>query len=759
MKKSFLTGVVSALLGVVAIASAQNVFSADWKPVEGILLSKFAKDVDPAKPLPEYPRPQMVRSEWKNLNGLWDYAILPVADKFEAPQGQILVPFCAESALSGVGKNVGAENNLWYKTTFEVPADWAGKEIMLNFGAVDWRADVFVNDVKVGHHQGGFTPFTVDVTRALKKEGAQTLVVKVWDPTNKGPQPIGKQIENPHGIWYTPVSGIWQTVWLEPVSKAHIVKVRPIPDIDDMTCAVVVEVANAEGCAVKIGDQTAKVVSNKATITLDAKGKALWTPDTPNLHDLEVSLVKGDATVDAVKSYYAMRKTSIGKDAKGITRLMLNNEFLFQHGPLDQGWWPDGLLTPPTYEAMVYDMKVLKDLGYNMIRKHIKVEPARYYYECDRLGFLMWQDMPSGDTKNYIAPNAPDAERTPESVSYYETELRQMFDALDVYPCIVVWVPFNEGWGQFDTYRIVDLCRKLDSTRPIICTSGWADRAECGDIHDMHKYRGPGMFPAEENRASVLGEYGGLGLKVSGHVWQEDSNWGYGGLFETPEALFSFYNNQNREMRALIEAGLSAAVYTQTTDVEIELNGFMTYDRAVIKFPVDAMRKSNEALRLPAPEVKVVVPCSKTNAQKWSYTFEKPADNWAAVDFDASAWKVGEAGFGTKDTPDTNVRTVWDTSDIWIRRDVEIAAEDIADVTQLVGYGYHDEDCEIYVNGVEVAKCTSYASYGYLGLDAVALKKALKAGKNTIAIHCKQTKGGQYIDFGIIREIPAMSAK
>lgn len=738
----------------VAFLASAAAFAADWKPADGILLSKFAKDVDAKAALPEYPRPQMTRQDWVNLNGMWDYAILPTDAKFEKAQGQILVPFAAESALSGVAKTVGKENFLWYKTTFEVPQAWAGKQIMLNFGAVDWKCEIYVNGMEVGAHQGGYCPFTVNVTPGLKGDGAQELVVKVWDPTNDGTQAIGKQVKRPGGIWYTSVTGIWQTVWMEPVAKAHITKVRPVADIDDMTVAVFVEAANAEGCQVAIDGKTAKIVSGKATITLDAAGKKLWTPNEPNLYEFSVSLAQNGETVDTVGSYYAMRKTSLGKTADGITRMLLNNEFVFQHGPLDQGWWPDGLYTPPTEEAMVYDLKVLKEMGFNMLRKHIKVEPARYYYACDKLGMMVWQDMPSGDTKHYIGGNDPDADRSPESIAYYENELREMFDCLDFFPCIVMWVPFNEGWGQFDTPRIVDLCRSLDPTRLVDNTSGWTDR-NCGDVHDMHNYRGPGMFPAEEDRATVLGEYGGLGYKVSGHVWQENSNWGYGGLFETTDDMFNFYKGQNREMARLIAAGLSAAVYTQTTDVEIELNGFMTYDREVIKFPVDKMYEVNNALHKPAPTTKAIVSCSKREGQTWSYTFDKPADNWTAADFDDSAWKTGEGGFGTQVTPNTVVRTNWDTKEIWIRRAVELSAEDVADPSQILMYIYHDEDVEVYVNGVKVSSLEGYAGYQFVELDAEAAAKAFKAGKNVVAAHCAQTTGGQYIDLGFVREIPA----
>lgn len=577
-----------------------NVFAINkisWKPVNGPLKTKWGKDLDPENVLQEYPRPQMVRHDWLNLNGLWEYAIQEKEKNQPVNfDGQILVPFAVESALSGIGKKVGESNKLWYKREIQIPEKWQDKQVLLHFGAVDWETNVWVNGKIVGSHKGGYDAFYFDITDALTT-GTQELVLSVWDPTNKGPQPRGKQVQQPRGIWYTSVTGIWQTVWLEPVNKAHIVSFKVQPNIDEKNVTIIPQCKNApkdyrikavvKNSNQSVGNFTALL---NGPIKISIQNPELWSPEDPFLYDLELSLLdKNGKTLDKISSYFGMRKTSLGKDENGITRLMLNDKVYFQLGPLDQGWWPDGLYTAPSDEALRFDIEVTKKLGFNMARKHVKIEPARWYYWCDKLGLLVWQDMPSGD--KFIGRNGPDIQRSPESAQQFEYELERMVNGFYNHPSIVMWVPFNEGWGQWDTPRIVNFIKKLDPTRLVNNTSGWTDRG-VGDVNDIHSYPGPHIPPLEEKRAAVLGEFGGLGLPLANHTWQEKDNWGYRNYKDANDLLIAYMDLMTK-LEPLKDKGLSAAVYTQTTDVEVEVNGLMTYDRALIKMNPEFVRKIN----------------------------------------------------------------------------------------------------------------------------------------------------------------------
>ena len=598
MKKNFLTMLL-------ALALCSSTF-AQWKPAGNKIKTSWGEQLDPKNVLPEYPRPIMERNDWKNLNGLWKYAITKKGDPTPAAyQGDILVPFAVESSLSGVGKMINEKEELWYQRTFDIPSAWRGKQILLHFGAVDWKAEVWVNDVKVGEHTGGFTPFYFDITSVLNK-GNNDLVVKVWDPSDRGEQPRGKQIANPHGIWYTPVTGIWQTVWLEPVATQYITNLKTTPDIDNNS--VKVEVAanttSADKVEVKVFDGKNLVAKGAALngvpveLAMPANAK-LWSPDSPFLYNMEVTLYKDGKAIDQVKSYTAMRKYSIRKGQNGITRLQLNNKDYFQFGPLDQGWWPDGLYTAPTDEALVYDLKKTKDFGYNIVRKHVKVEPARWYTHCDQLGLIVWQDMPNGgpspqwQARNYF--NGTEVIRSAASEANYRKEWKEIIDCLYSYPSIAVWVPFNEAWGQFKTPEIVAWTKEYDPSRLVNPASG-GNHYTCGDILDLHHYPGPNMFLYDPRRATVLGEYGGIGLVVEGNTWVNDKkNWGYV-KFNTSDEVTNEYIKYGKHLLELIRKGFSAAVYTQTTDVEGEINGLMTYDRKVIKMNEAKVREINQQI-------------------------------------------------------------------------------------------------------------------------------------------------------------------
>ena len=565
---------------------------AQWKPAGDKIKTTWAEQIDPNNVLPEYPRPIMERKEWKNLNGLWEYAIRPTGTQQPADMdGQILVPFAVESSLSGVMKTLGKENELWYSREFTVPSSWKGKNILLHFGAVDWQADVWVNGVKMGQHRGGYTPFSFDITPVLAK-GKNQITVKVWDPSDEGYQPRGKQVKHPDGIWYTPVSGIWQTVWMEPVSANHITRLKTTPDIDKKILPVEAHTATGNPSAVVsvVVSEGGKVVATgKAMqgqpVQLAIENARLWSPENPFLYDMKVTLTDNGKVIDEVNSYAAMSKYYIRHVAVGITRLQLNNRNVFHFGPLDQGWWPDGLYTAPTDEALVYDIKKVKDFGYNMIRKHVKVEPARWYTHCDKLGVIVWQDMPNGDrgpewqSRQYF--KGVEMVHSAESEANYRREWKEIIDLLYSNPCVGVWVPFNECWGQFKTPDIAAWTKAYDPSR-LVNPASCCNHYTCGDILDLHNYPDPDLYLYDPMRATVLGEYGGIGLVMKDHLWMPDRNWGYV-KFNNPEEVTTEYIKYAEHLLQLIPRGFSAGVYTQITDVEGEVNGLMTYDRKEIK--------------------------------------------------------------------------------------------------------------------------------------------------------------------------------
>ncbi len=726
-------------LTLVAVTLAAGRANA-WQPAEGPLKTRWTKEVSPEKALPEYPRPQMVRPDWTNLNGLWDYAIRPRGEDPPAKwDGEILVPFPIESALSGVMKSVGPDQRLFYRRRFDWKPTKEKPRLLLHFGAADWRANVWVNDQRVGEHTGGYDPFTFDITDAVR-EGENEIIVGVADPTDTGTQPRGKQVLKPHGIFYTAVTGIWQTVWLEPVPKRYVSLLEITPRLDHKTIRVIAHENMVGYSRVRIldGDKEVSAVEchNQTFADVPVWEPKLWSPEHPFLYGVEVELFDDNGQlIDKVTSYAGMRKMEVKKDAEGINRLWLNDKAVFQYGPLDQGWWPDGLYTPPTDEAMKYDIEMTKKFGMNMIRKHVKVEPARWYYWCDKLGLLVWQDMVSGD-----------AQKTAEGKANYRKELKAIIDALRNFPSIVMWVPFNEGWGQHDTGQTVEFVRTCDPSRVVNEASGWND-TRSGDVSDMHAYPGPGMRDLDKYRACVLGEFGGLGMPIKGHTWQQEKNWGYVS-YDSKEKLTDAYVALLTAMRPLVGRGLSAAVYTQTTDVEIEVNGLMTYDREVVKMDLDRIRAAAEKLYAPAPKITTVVPSSEKEAQTWRYTTTKPDVNWYEPGFDDAKWEKAPAGFGAARRIGIQPRTKWDTSDIWLRRtfDLKSTPKDGRLALSIL----YDDDAEVYLNGQLVKELKRHSNNYQVTLLDENAKGLLKSGSNTLAVHCKHTDGGQYVDVGLV---------
>jgi hypothetical protein len=729
------------LLSGVAVTTAS-----DWHPADASLLTRWAAEVSPTNVHSEYPRPQLVRSDWLNLNGLWDYAVRPL-DASEPGQydGKMLVPFPLESALSGVAKALDEKSALWYRRTVTIPPSWKGRRVRLRFGAVDWECQVVVNGREIGQHRGGYERFGFDITDALHWDREEEIVVRVIDPT-EGDQPRGKQSRKPEGIFYTATSGIWQTVWLEPVPPLCIDDLRMTPDLDARGLRLRVAVNSlADNLSVEasarsgnqIVAQTNGMVNSQLLLAIP--NPEPWSPETPFLYDLEVVLKRGSEELERVTSYFAMRKVGLLQDRHGFTCIGLNGEPTFQIGALDQGFWPDGLYTAPSDEALKSDIAMLKSSGFNLARKHVKIEPDRWYYWCDKLGLLVWQDMPSGNNS------------TPAGQREFESELLHMVNDLYNHPSVIVWVLFNEGWGQYDTQRLTQRLKTLDPSRLVDSASGWTDM-QVGDLVDAHNYPGPSSPQPEPHRAAVLGEFGGLGLVIEGHSWSAKRHWGY--RMETNgTALGNAYSRLLRQISLLHDVrGLSAAVFTQTTDVETECNGLLSYDREVAKLESSTLALANSLVQRPA--VNVVVAADATLGHPvWKYTFEFPQGDWQTPGYDASTWKEGPAGFGTANTPGAVVNTVWNTSDIWLRRNFAVGQEDLTGLKLEV---HHDEDAEIYLNGTLAARLPGYVSYYDLFDITTDAKATLKPGTNTLAVHCHQTTGGQYIDVGLV--VPATVA-
>ena len=730
------TAILLPTTAAAALGGASASAAAPWRPAPAPLTTRWGTAVRPDAVWTEYPRPQMVRPEWFNLNGLWQFA---AAGENDAPpigrdlERSILVPFPMESSLSGIGEH---HPRSWYRTTFRIPDTWEGSRILLHFDAVDWETRVYVNGAALGTHRGGYDGFSFDITDALVAGETQEVVLGVFDPTDQGSQPRGKQVLDPKGIFYTPTSGPWQTVWLEPVPESHVRTLRIVPEVDTECLRITATVQQARPgdrvrAVARSGDDIVgeAVADHDAEIVVPVKAPRLWSPSDPFLYDLEIALLRDDKPVDTVTSYFGMRKVEVAA-VRGATRILLNGEELFQHGPLDQGFWPDGIYTAPSDDALRFDIEITRQLGFNMARKHVKIEPERWYAWCDRLGLLVWQDMPSANNE------------TPESREQFETELGRMVDQRGNHPSIIMWIVFNEGWGQYDTERLTRWVKERDPSRLASNASGWTDKG-VGDILDIHAYPGPGTVRPEASRAAVVGEYGGLGLPVDGHTWAS-SHWGYQHL-QSPETLAWRYVNLVTEVwRMQHDEGLSAAVYTQTTDVETECNGLLTYDRAIIKMDRPMVEAVNAGR---VPTHTDVVPTSEKIGASWRVVVEEPASGWEQPDFDDSSWRQAQAGFGTEETPGARVRTTWDTPDIWIRRTVELPPT-LAE--RLFLRVHHDDDVEIYINGTPAAAATGYTTtYEYLPISGEG-RNALRPGDNCIAAHCRQTKGGQYIDIGLV---------
>jgi len=731
--------------GAILLANLMMSSAQAWQLQYAPIMTDWAQLVDTNQPLPEYPRPQMVRTNWLNLNGIWQFQAGTANDPVPTNQalaGEILVPYPMESALSGVAEYHARS---WYRRTFTVPLAWNGQHILLHLDAVDWESEVFINGQSAGIHRGGYDPATYDITPYLNGSGLQELIVRDYDPTDNAGEPRGKQTLNPGGIMYTSCSGIWQPVWLEPVPTTSIANLKLVPDIDNARLNVTVNLSGPTNGVIvnavaRIGTNLVGSISGApgGGLLLPVPNPILWCPTNPFLYDLEVTVSNGPARLDSVASYFGMRKISLGTSG-GFVKMLLNNQFVFQFGPLDQGFWPDGIYTAPTDDALKSDLEQEKAIGFNMVRKHIKVERARWYYWADKLGIMVWQDMPS--VNSYTG--------NPQTIdtNQFETELTRLVQNHWNHPSIIMWVIFNEGQGQHDTAALVQEVQTLDPSRLVNQASG-NDHYGVGDILDDHSYPNPSC-PTSAAQSVACGEFGGVGLGITNHTWAP--GWGYIAATNGDDLTSHFEDFCGQLSDFVQNHGLSAAVYTQTTDVETELNGLYTYDRKVRKPDIRRMQAAILSASLPST-LTAIVPTSQANGQTWRYTNSTPPINWFTTSYNDSTWNSGLGGFGAGNPPNTTgiIHTVWNTADIWLRRTFNPGSLTAQQISNLVFSMYHDEGVEIYINGVLAGSAPGYVTdYGLVAMNPAGQSAVLPNANNVMAVHCHQTGGGQYIDVGI----------
>ena len=759
---------ISIVFILVLLLQYSFIQAQNWAPVPGQIMTNWANDVTPENVWKEYPRPQMVRTDWLNLNGLWDFEITErdtnkIAINYAR---KILVPFCVESALSGIKETITGKQQMIYRRFFSIPSHWNQKHLILHFEAVDYEAKVWVDGKYVGIHKGGYDHFQFDIAGFLNKDEKHEIKLVVWDPTNEGSQPIGKQalpaIRN--RTKYTATSGIWQTVWLEPTNEVAIESIKIIPNIDNGTISLQTKVVGAtQGARIKIQafDQGKEIASSIAAIgepvSLQLNQPKLWSPTNPFLYDFKLSLINDGKVVDEVSSYFGMRKISMGRDQEGYMRILLNNEIIYQLGPLDQGYWPDGILTPASDQALRYDIAYLKKIGANMDRMHMKVQPERWYYHCDQLGILVWQDMVSPtkfiDTKSNLNP------------SDFELEHNITVDQLYNHPSIIQWVLFNESWGQYDTERLTAALKAKDPTRLVINASGWHDK-KVGDIRDFHDYT---IHPAvalvnkNDDRAMVLGEAGGIDLLIPGHLWTPDlkggtkikTDWSIDfkkGIVKSSDELIEKYKILLDDLFQLKKYGLNAVVYTQTSDVEDEISGWMTYDRKVSKLPETTFAALHEQFFKPTMTGKFILPLSINEPQQWNYSFTAPSNDWIK-NLMLSDFKTGMAPFGIESNNVHKVNTPWNTNSLFLNKEFTLSSVP----SKLSLIACNTGITEVYINGAYVMQFNNFLkndpevkiSETILSNEAM---KLLKVGVNQLSLKFNFPSVGKpvyYYDFGI----------